>query len=181
MLILKLFLLINLLRWFLWYTPFHCNSYHLNILNLSFKTSMKGAHSGFNYRVDRLRLKPEKGWSGITVYDQISWCLLLSVKFIYVTWNTLHLVPIPDFISCQEFLWHQIWNWKLGMRETLLKSGCRRDKPLSRTCAGLQKKSIEKFMGLKTGHGSCRPSIWGLAEQRETQQAPGAWKRQVSM
>lgn len=60
MLILKLFLLITLLGCFLWYTPFHSNSYHLNILNLSFKTSVKGAYSGFNYRVDRLRLKAEK-------------------------------------------------------------------------------------------------------------------------
>lgn len=53
-----------------------------------------------------------------------------------------------------------------GIRETFfLKSGCRRTKPLSRSCAGLQKKPIEKFMGLKTGSGSCRPSIWGLAQQ----------------
>lgn len=54
--------------------------------------------------------------------------------------------------------------------DSFLKSGCRRDKPLSRSCAGLRKKSTEKFMGLKIGNGSCRMSAWGLAEQRDQKQ-----------
>lgn len=43
--------------------------------------------------------------------------------------------------------------------ESSLKSGCRRDKPLSRSCAAPQEKCIEKFMELKTRNGSYRLSV----------------------
>lgn len=39
---LKLFLLMDLLGTFLWYTLFHTGSYQLNILNLTFKASVRG-------------------------------------------------------------------------------------------------------------------------------------------
>lgn len=45
---------------FLCYAPFPSSSYHLSIHIFSFKTSLKGEYSGLNYRVDKLRLKPEK-------------------------------------------------------------------------------------------------------------------------
>lgn len=67
-----------------------------------------------------------------------------------------------------------IWEWG---RLSFHKSGCRRDKALSRSCAGLQKESVEKVMGLTTGRGSCRPGIWGLAEQRgQEQEAAENWE-----
>lgn len=85
MLTLKLFLLINLVGYFLWYTPFHSNSYHLNILNLSFNTSVKGAYSGSNYRVDRLMVKPEKVDLESLLMIRFPGVYCFQLKFIYVT------------------------------------------------------------------------------------------------
>jgi len=85
MLTLKFFLLINLLGFFLWCTAFHSNSYHLNTLNLSFKTSMKGVHSRSNYRVDRLMVKPEKVGLESLLMIRFSGVYCFQSKFIYVT------------------------------------------------------------------------------------------------